>query len=139
MKHKKYKQLTLSICLLSVIAVSEVRAQPAVIKLNEDQHSANSIAYKINSASTVYYYVGLEKMIDKQWREIVLDISSATPGKTAILRKVKAEEPVSYNYLFKNIPPLYRKQRHRYRFKLTYGPTITSIRRWAVSDTFYIP
>lgn len=120
-------------------SVTSCQAQPGIKILNGSQFSTNStIRYQVSGSQPYYYYVGMEKLLDHQWREIIIDISAQAPDRAAIIRRLTAGKPATGNYFIKHLPSVYRTNGSAYRLKVTYGNTATNPTAVQVSSEFYV-
>lgn len=120
------------------ISCQAQQSKPAVKIINGPNFTANATLNYHVSGSAGYYYIGLEKQLDGQWREIVLDISTGVPERGAIVRKLIADKTVAGAYQLKRIPAIYRQNGHAYRLKITSGPVPDAMTMVAASGEFSV-
>jgi len=126
--------------LLSLCVLCKAQATVPIIKvLNGTGFKQNeTVKYALLSPKkVVYYYVGVEQLLDNKWREIVLDITTNVPDKAAFVKKLNENRSVNGVYRL-NIPIAYHKNGHVFRLRMNYGPTAESIEKVVVSREFKV-
>jgi len=118
------------------------KAQPATptIKLQNGPalKQTEGVKYQILCSKSIYYYIGLEQLLDNQWREIIIDISSNVPDRAAIIKKLNANKPIDGTYQLKNIPAAFRKNGRIFRLRMSYGTAATAPQIVATSGEFRV-
>ncbi|WCT12233.1 hypothetical protein [Mucilaginibacter jinjuensis] len=135
----KLKLLIIS-ALLSLCISCKAQPGATVIKvLNGTAFKKNeTVKYQLLSPQVVYYYVGLEQLLDNKWREVVLDISSDVPDRAAAVKKANASKPVLGTYVLAKIPLMFLKNGKVFRLKMNYGAAATATEKVVVSSEFRV-
>jgi hypothetical protein len=133
----KLKLLIISAFLSVCISCKAQPGIPAIKVLNGTEFKPNEmVKYQVSSPTGVYYYIGLEQLLDNKWREIILDISSDAPDRAAVIKKAGAAKAVSGVYMLAKIPQIYLKNGRVFRLKMNYGMAATSTDKIVVSNGF---
>jgi len=142
MKNLQLKFTSLIFVLLLLVWVSgAAQTNAAIIKLtNGPEFNRQSvISYQVQCSPNGYYYVGLEKFINGQWREIMLDISLKSTSKEAVLKRAVANGIAPGQLSVQHIPAAYLQPHNGlYRLKLTYGPSPAVISKVVLSKEFTV-
>jgi len=128
--------------LLLPLSVSvDAQINSTAIKLNNGPvfNRQSIIGFQIECSQNCYYYVGLEKVLNGTWREIMLDISLKATSKEAVLKRALGNRIARGQLSIQNIPAAYLGPNNGlYRFKLRYGPSPATISKVALSNEFTV-
>ncbi len=134
----KLKVLFTSVLLTLCVFCKAQPTAPVIKVLNGTGFKQNeTVKYALSSPKAVYYYVGIEQLLDNKWREIILDITTNVPDKAAFEKKLNEKKLVNGVYRL-NISIAYRKNGHVFRLRMNYGPTAESIEKVVVSGEFKV-
>ncbi|MGY4536188.1 hypothetical protein ACVW0P_000595 [Mucilaginibacter sp. UYNi724] len=131
----KTKHLIITLFLLTSVACKAQKSQPAIKIVTTPNNEL--VRYSLYSSEKVYYYLGLEKLIDKRWQEIMIDISNKAPDMSALVNNLQSGKKIDGLFLSKQIPSIYKKA-GAYRFKLNYGGSSAAIEKSIFSDEFHL-
>jgi hypothetical protein len=135
----KLKLLIISAFLSVCISCKAQPAIPVIKVLNGNEFKPNeTVKYQVSSPKVVYYYIGIEQLLDNKWREIILDISSDVPDRAAVIKKAAASKAVLGAYMLAKIPPMYLKNGKVFRLKMNYGAGAISTGKTVVSNEFKV-
>lgn len=98
----------------------------------------STINYTVLCPQNCYYYIGIEKFLNGQWREIILDVSLKAPLKAAVLKQAMAKKETYRQFPVPNIPAAYLDHKSIFRLKLTYGLSPTVANQVVLSNKFTV-
>ena len=133
-------KLLLFISILSICLSCKAQPSEPGIKISNglDFKQNEVVKYEVAGPAKIYYYVGIEQLLDGKWREIILDVSSNVPDRAAAVKPLAPAKPVSGVYALKNIPAMFLKNGQSFRLKMNYGKTVTAIEKVVVSTEFKV-
>jgi hypothetical protein len=133
------KPLLLALLLLLSVWCSAQALLPIVRITNGSVFARQSaINYSVLCPQSCYYYIGIETLLDGQWREIMLDVSLKAPSKAAVLKKAMAKKKTYGQFPVPNIPAAYLHHKSIFRLKLTYGISPATVNKVVLSQKFAI-
>jgi len=89
------------------------------------------------SKTPLNYFIGLECLIDNEWREIINDINNPI-SQASIVLKLLPNEKRNGEYLLVNVLNKYSSKYDTFRIKINYGGTISTINKQYYSKSFRI-
>lgn len=84
-----------------------------------------------------YYYIGMECLIDGEWREVINDIA-APKSKASKILKINKNEVINFDFQIDTFLNLYKHQCKKYRLKINYGKKVEKIDKFLFSKPFLI-
>ncbi len=117
---KKFIWLFLLIFLKLYSQQSEV-----LVNINNSKFDKNSkIEYEVvnNTKKTVYWFVGMESLIDNEWRPFILDITTNPISKKAKILILRPNQKIKKNQIIEVLFPndVDRFKQNDFRFVLNY-------------------